>query len=73
MDLYQQSLMAEYHARERQAAVAAAAERRGRLGELPQGAPLREGFAKLLVSLALRLAPDRTLPEAQHAAVRHLA
>lgn len=72
MDSLGRTLMVEYEARQRQAEVIAAAERRARLGELPQAPPLRERLADLLLALAHRLAPERGTPEIRPAA-RHLA
>lgn len=73
MDSLGNSLLVEYEARRRQEAVAAAADRWALLGDIPHEAPLREGLAHLLIGLALRLAPERTLPEIRQGVSHHLA
>ena len=73
MDHYQRILLAEYEVRARQQQVAAAAERWARYQELPAEPTLRQALAERLLTLAIWIAPEHTLPSVGRAAVKSLA
>jgi hypothetical protein len=59
MDNYQNTLLAEMVAHERQERILEAADKWYVTGELPQEPALRERVAELLIAVAVWLAPER--------------
>jgi hypothetical protein len=72
MDNYQNTLMAELMAQERQERIIEAADRWYLHGELPQEPALRERMAEVLISVAVWLAPERPLPANQRPVIGHV-
>jgi hypothetical protein len=69
MDNYQNSLMAELVAHERQERIIEAADRWYLNGELPQEPALRERVAEVLIAVAVWLAPERSALSPQGSAI----
>ena len=73
MDHYQGIMLAECAAQERNQRLEAAAERWAQLAELPAEPTMRQTLAERLLTLAVWIAPENTLPTVGRAAVKSLA
>ena len=72
MENYQNTLMAEMMAQERQERIIEAADRWYLNGELPQEPALRERMAELLIGVAVWLAPERSFASTARQAIGHI-
>jgi hypothetical protein len=73
MDHYQGIMIAECAAQERNQRLEAAATRWAQYQELPAEPTLRQALAERLLTLAVWIAPEHTLPSVGRAAVKSLA
>jgi hypothetical protein len=72
MDNYQNTLMAELVAQERQERIIQAADRWYLNGEPPQEPALRERVAEALIAVAVWLAPERSTVSPQQSAIANI-